>query len=47
VKIEIKNKLDGKQKFSIGELNWNESSFNKKKKTNQKNEGQIEKNKTT
>ena len=32
MKIEIKNKLDGKQKFSIGELNWNESSFNKRKK---------------
>ena len=31
VKIEIKNKLEGIKKL-IGELNWKEKNFNKRKK---------------
>ena len=43
VKIKIKNKLEGKQKISIGGLNLMKNNFNKIK-NNQMNEGQIEKN---
>jgi len=42
VKIKIKNKSEGKNKFLIGGLNWKEKNNNKKKK----NENQI-KNKCT
>jgi hypothetical protein len=39
VKIKIKNKSEGKNKFLIGGLNWKEKNNNKKKK----NENQIKK----